>query len=148
VSAGVCRRPPGLLPPPGAGATVVVGSSGVASATWAVRRALGTMTANTATVVIIFFTQVPSAPSLVTLPSISKRRCDLHHRPIVSGIAPRELIGETRTDHSRFFSIENLFSLTAECGVNGHVLLPTGGQEISSLVAMNTPHGRTWDLPG
>ena len=74
MSAGVCRRLPGLLPPPGAGATVVVGSSGVASATWAVRRALGTMTANTATVVIIFFTQVPSTPSLVALPNISKRQ--------------------------------------------------------------------------
>jgi predicted TIM-barrel fold metal-dependent hydrolase len=32
--------------------------------------------------------------------------------------------------------------------VNGHVVLPSDGQEISSLVAMNTPHGRTWDLPG
>jgi hypothetical protein len=32
--------------------------------------------------------------------------------------------------------------------VNGHVVLPTDGQEISSLVAMSTPHGRTWDLPG
>lgn len=35
-----------------------------------------------------------------------------------------------------------------EPSVNGHVVLPTDGQEISSLVAMKTPHGRTRDLPG
>lgn len=50
VSAGVCWRPPG------AGATVVVGSYGAACDTWAFRRAVGASTARTATFTMIFFT--------------------------------------------------------------------------------------------
>ncbi|WP_308205934.1 ATP-binding protein, partial [Mycolicibacterium gadium] len=49
--------------------------------------------------------------------------------------------------HMRFNIADAEVSALLLAGVNGHVVLPTDGQEISSLVAMKTPHGRTRDLP-
>ncbi len=61
-SAELWSRPPGLSPPAGAGATVVVlGSFGAACDTWAHRRAFGAMAVNSATVAMVFFTQAVSA---------------------------------------------------------------------------------------
>jgi hypothetical protein len=109
VGVGVCTGVGARLSPwPGAGATVVVGSSGAACDTWAVRRALGARAANTATVTMIFFTHVTSVRSPVALPTISKRkrRCGVHHR-----LARQELISFLRND-SGFQAVRGNFHMS------------------------------------